>query len=445
MLKRSLIALLLLSASVSPAFAERTLTLIDALELGLKGNPELRAMTSSVEAGKDDIGIARSNLLPKIVFEERFMRTTNPTFAFSSKLNQERFSSSDFAIESLNHPQAINDFQTSVTIEQPLYVRKANIGLEMARKEYSAKREDLSRKKEEVALNIFKTFIMVNTSAGFVTVAEKGIEDAKEHLRLANARYDTGLGLYSDVLRASTALTEAEQRLISARKNNSVSKRALGLLLGLSEDVNISGMLPELPYNTINYYNDASSERRDVKSLSTRYENARNNIELARSDYFPMLGLGGSYQLNDHNHPLGAEGDSWQVSAFLRWNIFDGTQRKYESSKARHKANEAFEYLNGLKKAVSYKVYEAYLGVEEAKKNSELSSSAVKTAEEGERLIRVRYENSLSPIIDLIDASLSLDNARANLVSKTNEYLLSLANLSYESGLILKDLDVEGE
>lgn len=422
---------------------ERTFSIDDALSLAMKGNPELRAFDNSVSAAGEDIGIARSNLLPKINFEERFMRTTNPTLAFAAKLNQERFTTADFAIPSLNNPDAINDFQTSISFEQPLYVRKAYIGLKMAKQEFSAKQEDLTRKKEEVAFNIIRTALMINSSKEFVEAAKKGVEDAKEHLRLAELRYDAKLGLYSDVLRARTLVAESEQRLISSEKNHSMAKRTLGLLLGLTEPVSITGNTPQLELKSVDHYSQVSLSRKDIKSLQMRYDNAKNNIELAKSDYYPMVGLGGAYMLNDHDTPFGGEGNSWQVSAFLRWSIFDGTLRKHESAKAKYKALEAAEYLEGLKKTVSYKIHEAYLGVEEARKNAELSEAAVKTAEEGERLVRARYENSLSPIVDLLDAQVSLDNARANVVVKKNEYRTAVANLSYESGTLLKDLNLD--
>lgn len=440
----SLILTLTLLGTTGPASAEvKSVTLREAIELGLKDNPELKAFRNSVYAEKENIGVARSGLLPKITFEERFMRTTNPTFAFSSKLNQERFAQADFAIQDLNNPAAINDYQTSISVEQPLFVRKANVGLKMAKEEYSASLVDFTRKKEEVVFNIVRTYLMVNTAREFVGVANKGIEDAKEHLRLATLRYDSGLGLYSDVLRASTGLTEAEQKLVSAGKSLNVAMRALGLLLGLSESVAAAEVSERFVLKDMDYYENGSLTRNDVRSSEKRYENARNNIDLAKSDYFPVLGIGGSYQVNDHRAPLGAEGDSWTVSAFLRWNVFDGTLRRYETSRANYKAAEAREYLEGLKKSVSFRVYSAYLGAVEAQKNLELAEKALKTAEEGARLVKLRYENSLSPVIDLLDAQLSLDNARANLTARKNDSLTAIANLYYESGTIFEDLDIK--
>ena len=63
----------------------------------------------------------------------------------------------------------------------------------------------------------------------------------------------------------------------------------------------------------------------------------------------------------------------------------------------------------------AFQVFESFLGVEEAGKNSELAKSALVTAEEGQRLVRIRYENSLSPLVDLLDAQMSLDQARTKV------------------------------
>ena len=147
--------------------------------------------------------------------------------------------------------------------------------------------------------------------------------------------------------------------------------------------------------------------------------------------------------MNDHNIPFGSEGQSWQVVASLKWDIFDGTRREHEKKKALAKIAETSEYLDGLKKELSYNVYDAYLGVDEAKKGLELAKFAHRAAEEGRRLVKVRYESSLSAIVDLLDVQMSLDAARADVIEREGAYLTAMANLGFQSGSILTDLGVE--
>jgi outer membrane protein TolC len=434
--------LFILPAAVAPA-EEKKLSLNEAIKTALEGNHELRASRNSLSASKEDIGVARSALLPKLTFEERFMRTDNPTLAFSSKLNQQRFARGDFEIPSLNSPNAINDFQTSFSFEQPLFARKANIGLAMTKLEYDAQREDFTRKREEIAYRVARTYLMVRTAREYEQIAAKTVGDAKEHLRITELRLNAGFGLRSDTLRAYTAVIEAEQKLVSARKNLSVAKRALGVLLGMSASVDITDEAPELQVMEINYYDKAAQSRKDIVSLERRNEIAKSGILLAKAGYLPTIGIGGGYQLNDHEKPFGTEGESWHVAAFLRWEIFDGAKSGHERAKAAFIANETAEHLDGLREAVSFRVYETWLGVEEAKINTDFAKAALKTAEEGRRLVKVRFENSLSPLVDLLDAQISLDHARAGLAARDNEYKTAITALGYESGTLLRDLKIE--
>lgn len=414
----------------------------DAVSTALENNNELKSFESSVSAEKADIGISRSYLLPQINLEESFVRTNNPTGVFSIKLNEGRFKESDFEISSLNNPDPVSDFETNVSVEQPILAIQEALALKSANKDYLAKREEFGRLREYVAFRVVETYIQVGTAKEFVRVARKALEDAGEQLRIANSRFKSGMGLYSDTLRAETAVTEAEQQLVSTEKNLKVAKRSLGLLLGLDESVDTEAVTEGIALRGFEYYTEKSLSRKDVASLQYRYESARTNVSIADAGYLPRIGVRGTYQLNDRDAPFGSEGDSWFVAAVLRWEIFNGGRREYERARASHTASEMEESLEGMKKSVSLSVYESYLAVEEAGKNVELAEKSLETAAEGTRLVRKRYENSLSPFYDLLDSQLNLDRTRANLVAKQNGYSLSVARLSFESGTILEDLGI---
>jgi outer membrane protein len=423
---------------------ERQVTLSQAIAIAMEENHDIRATKNSLLAQKADVGIARGSLLPQIGFEQRVARTNNPPGVFMSKLNQERFTQADFNINSLNHPGPVTDLQTMVTVDQAIFVGKALVGLDIARKEYAAKGEDYGRKREETALKVTQTYLAVRSAKEYVNVARAGIDDAKEHLRIAEARYKNGLGLYSDVLRAKTAVIEAEQRMVTAEKHLSVAKKGLAMLLGTSEPLDITpDEKLEFPLRELEYYQNGAGLRKDVKALRIRHENAKNGVRLAESKYLPTLGVRASYQLNDQSRLFGTEGESWWLMGIVRWDLFDGASREFERSKARHKEAETEEQLKGLAQMASFSITEAYLAALEARKNTELAKAALASAEEGRKLVTSRFENSLSPIVDLLDVQLNVDRTRANVLVKENEYLVAAIRLSYESGTILNDLDVK--
>lgn len=423
--------------------AEEELTLKEAVNTALKENNQVKAKVWSVESRRSDKEIARSHLLPRITFEERFSRTNNPTYAFMAKLNQERFQSSDFAVDSLNDPDVIDNFMTVVSLEQPLYVRKAQVAFDMAGREVMASELELQRTKERVGFDVFQACVQVMIAREYETVAHKGLEDVREHQRIAEVRSEAGLGLYSDVLRARVAKAEAERAVVEAEKNAKVAGKLLGILIGKGEPVAVAPeSVPVFSLSPYEVYQEASRKRADLKATESRYDTAQKGVKLAEADYFPVLGVGGSYQLDDHDNPFGAEGESWQVMAFLRVTLFDGLNRENQRAKAFRQAREAGEYLEGMKKQIDYEIYEAYLSVQEAEKKQALANAAAESAEEGMRLTSKRYENALVPLVSLLDAQASLDRARADVVAMRGRYLIALARLEFVSGRLLQVLEL---
>ena len=444
----SLVLLFLFLISISifsgkNAAADEILSLHEALEKALQDNHQIIAFHNSLASQREDIGIARSSLMPKLTMEERFMRTNNPTYVFMSKLNQGRFTAQDFDVAALNDPSPESDFQTSFSVFQPLLAMQASIGIDMSETAYAAKKEEYLRKQEEIILQVAQNYFMAQMAEEYIHVAEKGVDDAKEHLRIAKVSFNNGLGLYADTLRASTAVTEAEQKLVSARKNLKIAQRSLGMLLGLEESVATSQDNFSIPLHDLEYYTSRTRERRDIQSMQHHFENARNNLRMNQAAFAPTLGVGSSYQLNDKDIPFGSDGESWQVFALFSWELFDGTKRHHEKQKARYLIEETREQLERLMDGAAFQVFESFLSVEEAQKNAELAKTSLATAEEGQRLVRLRYENSLSPLVDLLDAQVSLDQARVDVLVRKKEEQLATLKLCFESGVLFQELGVD--
>ena len=423
---------------VRPVLAE-TLTLQEAINIALKNNSNLKAYYWSVQSQKEDYSAAKSDLYPKIRIEEKFTRTNNPTYGFMAKLNQERFTQEDFAVDNLNNPRDISDFQTSFSFEQPIFVPKIYYGINLARGELNARNKDLDRMKSEVTRNIVRSSLLIQTAKQFFSVSELALKDAQEHKRLAGLRYEAGLGLYSDVLRADAGIKNAEAEAARSEGDLEIAKRALGLLLGRNEPIDMVDEKPFLPLDDLTIYLDAAIQREDLKALNSRYENSVNAVKMERSIFLPEIGIGGSYLLNDHKDPFSPEGESYIFSTFLKWNLFDASLY-HKVKKAEADANEIKQRLSGLEQEIQFRVNEAYIRIREREKTVSLAKTALADSEEALRLVRTRYENSLAPMVDLLDTQLMLDNARVRLIEAENEYMNSIVDLYYQSGMLLKSL-----
>jgi len=449
----SLAAFILVLFFVYPSYAvsinhdanERKISFKAAVQMALENNHQIKAFAYSVKANKQDVYAARGELLPKIAIEENLTRTDVPANVFSYKLNQQRFAGADLsgAPGTFNNPGYLNNYQTLFSLEQSIFAPAAWIGLDIAQKQSQANNEQYQRARESAVYNTIKAYLSVLTAKEMVNTNEQSVKDANEHTRISQLQYDANLVLYSDVLRASTAQKQAQQNLISALKNLRLAKRSLGMSMGTQDSFDAEPDFPQIQIEQIEYYISSAVSRSDIKAMRKKIEAARKNVDLKTSQYLPMAGFRTNYELDDHSNVFGGEGSGWFGGIFLKWYVFEGCKRDAEKAKAAFELAKTKEDMYELENAISFQVYQAWISLEEAKSNMELAKSAVETSLEGMRLVRKRYESSISSLVDLLDSQLMLDNARANLVSKENEYHTAAMTLLYESGTLLSELEIE--
>jgi outer membrane protein TolC len=434
-----------LNQSVSTnEFLPYTIPFQTAIQCSLKNNSSIKAYRNHLRATEKNIGIAKSEFMPHAKFREDFEATNNPIEAFTIKLNQTRASAKDLAFGTLDYPGATLNFLTSLIAEQTFFDKKSMVAIKIAKKEYSATECLYVRKKEELVHKVAQACLKINTDKEIVKVVEEGIKDAKEHLAIAQDRYNKKKGLISDVFRAQSALEEREQRLISANTNLEVAKKHLGLLLSTESPVEISDSVPEVKLNKdVTYYQHLAAFRSDIIAMEKRVENAGNTVKYEQADWYPTLKAVASYNFYDPYYPFGGLGNNYIAGAFLKWDIFDGNKRKYEIEKAKYEEAEAREHLNGFKKDVNFQVYEIYTNVVEHQKNLEYAISRKKAAEESQVRIEKSWSESVLPFVAVIDSQDNLDRARLNLVNNQYDIQEDAITLLYESGLIYQTFAIE--
>ena len=424
-----------------PAGAGEAVDFPQAVARALKGNPYVAAAGYDHAAAREDVRAARGNYLPGLTFGHRFVRTNIPAEAFALTLNQGQLTAADFAnVDNFNNPPPRNDFITTFTLEQPVFAPAAYLGYKMAQSEADAKGLDLSRTREEAVYQVLAAYLDVLTAKSYVSVADQGLSDAREHRRTAESLEASGMGLASDVLRAKVFVASAEGARVTAESRLEVAQRGLSLAMGetAARPVDVSGPPPEFPdTGSLEELQAAVAARGDLRAVSMRVANAGNNESLRNAEYLPTIGLFGAYQLDAESNPFEVDHRSWKVGVGLSWNVFDGLRREAGVSRASSERRKAEEQYRGERDNAAFQVAKAYLGVREAQRRSEIARAAVAAAEEGLRLIRTRYENHLARSLDVLDAQTALHQARADAVKAENDVRHSRARLMYVSGTLL--------
>ena len=433
---------LLLHVTLPPAApAMEAVDFHQAVARTLSNNAFVSAAGEEAVAARRDADAARGHLLPSVRFDEKFIRTNVPGEAFALKMNQEKLLATDFAdVRNFNSPPPRNDFVATLSLEQPLFAPKAYIGYGMAKTEADARSQDLYRRKEEAVYRVITSVLDVITARQFVEVADQGLSDAREHLRIAESLEAAGMGLASDVLRAKVAVAAAEGAKVTAENRLELARRGLSLAMGEpgAPPVDVTGPPPEFPDPGRTGEGEAGANgRADLRASALRVENAGRNVRLRQSQYLPDVGLAAAYQVDAEDSPFAPDNRSWKVGVGLTWNLFDGMRREAEVGKAVAERRRAQAYHRGMRDQAAFEAAQADLGVKEATLRGEIARAALASAEEGVRLLTSRYENHLGRMVDLLDAQTALDGARAARIRAENDVRRSRAQRLYASGGLL--------
>lgn len=428
--------LLILEITLERVWAEEILTLKSAIEKSLKNNHYLKSKNYEVISKEKELLISKDAFYPKIFLEEKFTNGNYNSYAVFTRLNQETLTMGNFF-----NPGTVTNFQTSVNLEMPLYVRELFINRDIKKSFFLSVKNELENFREEIAFQTFKAYLSVVKAKANCEMAKKSLEEAKEVYRTTKARVENGISVISDELRAYVFLKERESALIKAENDLKIAKEMLALIISEDKDFDIEerftmdDILPELTFSI----NEALKNRKDLQSNKYNLEGLKKLVEIEKSKYYPKIFLGISYLNDGRNFPMKGDGSGYIAGINLRWDIFDKT-RNDSKEKVIADMYKLKEMIKQMEKEIKFKVKESYLRVDEAKKRTEVAEGALKSAEETFRLIKLRYHNNLSTIVELIDAENSLNIARNSLIISQSDYYEAVGRSLFESGLFIKSL-----
>jgi outer membrane protein TolC len=187
--------------AVLPLAAQSPLSLTDAVRLAQENHPSVTASRDATKGADMRIVEARSGYLPKLNYAESVLRSDNPVVVFSSLLTQHQFTAANFALDTLNRPAPLDNFQSLVTLDQSVYdggqtrlaVRAAKLGRDL-----SAEDERLTRM--NAIANVVRAYHGAVLAAESAKVADEAVRSAEADLNRAQAVREAGMSTNADVL-----------------------------------------------------------------------------------------------------------------------------------------------------------------------------------------------------------------------------------------------------
>jgi outer membrane protein TolC len=434
------LTMLLTLVVASYSYAAERLTLEQAVAMAVANNPGLKAADAQVEVS--DAGVLRSasSFLPKVNLTETWSKTDNPMMVLGTKLNQELVSPSDFDPGIINHPEPISNYNTRVSVMQPLFNGgREYLGRTQAKLGQEASINQRERARQETVFTTIKAYYGMLLAKAHHGVALQSMETTSANLKLAEARYKAGAVLHSDLLRAKVQYAEVKEMLSRSENAVKLANAGLNFAMGVPQtgEFEAAEILAPQDFKTdlASSLAVAQARRPDLAAMELNRRNTEHSVTMARSEYLPTLNVMGQVDWNS-SKAAGDDGKSWAVMGVLQWNLFDGlvTRSKVKEAVAQNSRMRSLQ--EQTREGVELQVRQAFYAVSASLDRIAATATSVQEAEEGLRIIQKRYETGMTNFVDVLGAESALIRARTTALQAVYDNNLALAELKLATGTL---------
>ncbi len=280
--------------------------------------------------------------------------------------------------------EVVSDYETAKL--KDLTPRQAEGGLMVAQSAYEQARLALRLQVETAYYDVLKAQHMV-------AVSEEALDQAREQLNLARARYEAGTVARIDILGAEVQVADVEANLLSAKRMLQMAEMEFNRITGreLDAPVQLTGDLEYEPFEGI-----------DVQEA----------VEIALQNRSDIAAAEDKVGVKELQHEI--------VQRYYTPNVFAYRQAVLELENARAE-------LERTREGVQLEVRQAYLNIQNAEDRFRVREKAIEQAEENLRLARLRYREGVSTSLEVINAQVLLTQARTEALNALYDFNLAKA------------------
>jgi outer membrane protein TolC len=417
------------------------LSLDEATRHALIHSPELRAAGSAAAAAEARAKAARGAFLPQLGLRYMARRSDNPLDAFADKLNTRSVDpATDFSsAQALNYPDASTIHATQLSVELPLYTGgRLAAGMRETGQHAEAARLTHDYQRQAVAWRTLQAYRSAQAAAVASRIAAEATEAAREHAETTARLVRQGRIVASDRMTAELNLSAMESQREQAAHRERLALEDLRLVAGLPGDRELVlppwERLPPPPGAPTGSEARALAHRPDLQASEKQVAAARSRITAARAAFQPQIGVVAADTWYDDNAAL--DNKSQSIMGVVSLNLFNGGRDWHGLSAARRQAEEAEARRDGARLAVLRDVRASRSRLDEALARRAIAEQGVDKARETVRLVKQRYGEGRTILIDLLMAERMLVEARHEELQATLQSELATAELRFAEGTL---------
>jgi len=466
-LRLALACVLMLAPTVARAEADvvRAMTLEDAVELALKVDPLMES--AYVDRDRQKLGVLRAQLdRISLRIDGSLQELWNKSNIGGPKLGSCTVAGVTFGSDepscTMNGGTYTPSSEQSPSSAQGLFNLSANLQVPLFagfRIDATVKRQQrveeaaivqIRRQRRDTALAAARAFWQVRRLELLAGVARAALARIQESELVAGGRVKAGLAPPIDKNRAIARRLQQTSSVAEYEGEIGEAVAQLGVSLGVKGQIRLAGefTFPDgAPPSAQELVDAARKGRPELEQAKLQLEMARQSIRIAKSTYYPQLGLFGLFQYGNNQlsigtgardvssaaNPFSNVSGSLTLGATLSMNFFD-TLRTYTTTRdAQYEAARLVSEQRRAERAIDSDVLTARAKVQRLVSRRGPLRESVDIARDNAKILEARYKNGDALVIEMLDSQLDLSTAESSLVDV--EAQLELAWLELRASL----------
>tara|TARA_Y100000813_G_scaffold196774_1_gene180850 strand:- start:43 stop:1356 length:1314 start_codon:yes stop_codon:yes gene_type:complete len=433
-------ALVLLAISICYS---QNYSLEKAVEIALQNKETLKASALDLRSSKQDIKSSYSGILPSL------RASTTMT---ESRFPEQTVGFNQSSGEILSDVSSITSASSNISINQNIYdggVWWNNIRL--AKNNYKISEQFNRQIKTNIIRNVHFAYFNYLKAMQLLGVARSNLMSSQQQLALVEQKFDLGSAKKTDLLKAKVRFGQARVDLISNDASLKSAYRNLKNAMGLintNDEFSISDVerpleiIPEFEtgFELIQKFNPS------IKAKQYQIVAAKIGTKIAKGSRMPNISIsasafGTAESISDAVSNSYGDNQRTNTSLSISLPLYSGNTISTRIQKAKLTVNkQESEYLTQLED-LSVQLKDLIDQLQNFSEIIPINETVLESAEEDLKLSQVRYSQGSTTILEVLNAQVSVVQAKSSLVRSKYDAFIQQANLK----ALLGTLDVEQE
>lgn len=426
------------TAACADSLPDQPLALMDVVGQALCNNPRTAEMWATVQAQTAQVGVQRSNYLPKVnltsVISKIHNEVTNSNFSFLDQDNRILNRA-----HSLRLTWLVADFgQRSAKMNQ------AEALLDAANSMHDSALQ-------EVFFNAAQAYFDNLSTLAMLTAYEESEKVAKESLAAASAKFKAGVGLLTDQLQAQTAFAQARLDRTKAEGEVKNAHGALASAMGVVANTRFEVKARGKQLETTEFVTTADEMIRQaveshpsILAAKAKLRAATENIKAVTADGLPTVTFNAERTRNDQLGQSQLAGvpasnvytDTSTLGLQVNVPLFEGFARKYQVQSAEAESQVRSAELNKATQQVTLDVWKSYHALISERENLRVTEELVENSYEAFKVAQGRYNAGVGNIIELLNAQNAWSNAKQQNIKSLSAWRVARLKLASSMGKV---------